>query len=303
MKQFLATTEDFIKLERSFLMADASAGSNVTLTLANNDGMAENTFIVVGQEGSERAELAMINQAVSPGGSVRVATLIRDHKKGEPITVYRYNKRKFYGALTATGSYVELTDDGSPVTIQVDDPNGTRFEYTGSEGYLYFKSTYYNSVTTDETDIDKATATLGDESARYASTYGIRKMAGFVENPFIKDSRIEQKRNQAENEVNSYLLSVYTLPLSEVPPLIEQITELLAAGYIMWEEYGADGGGGKMLGEARAILKSIANGTQRLIGADGTELATTSSSSMLEGYPNDSVSYSDERRFSIKQRF
>jgi len=146
MKTLLAPTEDFIKQERSKLSTDASAGSNVTLVLENNDHFANTEYIVVGREGSEQAELCQINAAVSGGTDVRVATLVRSHKAGEPITKYRYNKRKFYGATSATGSYTELTGDGSPVTIQVDDPQGTLIEYSGST-YTYFKATYYNTST------------------------------------------------------------------------------------------------------------------------------------------------------------
>ena len=137
MKTLLAPTEDFIKLERTSLDADASAGSNVTLTLANNNGMDNNTFIVIGIEGSEKAELVKINASVTPGAAVQVETLLFAHKKGEPVTVYRYDKRKFYGSVTEGGSYTELTGDGSPVTIQVDDPQGTRLEYSSST-YQYF---------------------------------------------------------------------------------------------------------------------------------------------------------------------
>jgi hypothetical protein len=286
MRTLLAPTEDFIKLERTELDADAAAGSNVTLTLKNNSGMADNTFIVIGREGSEQAEIQKINQAVTAGVSVRVATLLFPHKKGEPITTYRYDKRKFYGALTSTGSYTELTGDGSPVAIQVDDPQGTRLEYSGST-YEYFKATYYNSVSGLETDIADSDAVNGDESARYTSIYSIRVQAGLTNNPYIGDGRIERKRIQAENEINSVLYRFYTLPLDEVPPLIQRVCELLAAGYVDFEEYGPDGQGVKWLGEARGILKSLKDGVQFLIGVDGTELERTSGAHGIISYPDE----------------
>src|SRR5690242_8483423 len=124
MKSLLAPTDEFIKLERSALTAAATAGSNVTLTLADNNGFANGDFIVIGVEGSETAELQQINQAVTAGTSVRVATLRFAHVADEPVVKYRYNQRKFYGSLTATGSYAELTSSGSSVTIEVDDPQG-----------------------------------------------------------------------------------------------------------------------------------------------------------------------------------
>src|SRR3954466_14119759 len=130
MISFQAPTEEFIKTEIGTLNSDASAGSNITLTLINNDGLADDDFIAIGHEGSELCELAQINNAVTAGTAIRVATLKFNHKAGEPIVKYEYNQRKFYAATREDGSYTELTSDGSPVGIQVDDPQGTLFEYT-----------------------------------------------------------------------------------------------------------------------------------------------------------------------------
>lgn len=306
MRLLIAPTEDFIKTERGVLNADASAGSSVTLTLLDNDGISDNDYIVIGREGAEKAELQQINAVVTAGTDVQVATLRFAHKKGEPITIYRYNKRKFYGATAAGGTYVELTADGSPVNMQVDDPQGTLLEYTGSEGYTHFKATYYNSETDTETVIGDAEEVEADETKRYTSIYQIRIQAGLTQNPFINDSRIERKRKQAENEINSCIASKYPLPLSEVPPLLATICDLLAGGYLSFEEYGPEGEGKKWLGEARGMLKAIKKGTQILIGADGTELTRNTSVGKLDSFPiNDGTDDTDtpERLFSIDKQY
>lgn len=286
MKTLLATTEEFVKGETSTLALDATAGSNVTLTLENNSGFANNTYFAIGYEGNELCEMVQVNQAVTAGTSVRVATLKFNHIAGEKVTVYRYNQRKFYGATSATGSYTELTAEGSPKDIQVDDPQGTTLEYTGAT-YTYFKATYYNSTTTEESDIADADAVAGDQSLRYASLYDIRKHAGLAGNPRYSDLRLETKRSQAENEINSTIASRYVLPLTYVPGIISQICELLAAGYIDYEEFGKNGEGVKWLGEGRAILKSIKNGTQILLGADMVELDRVLTTGVLNGKPDD----------------
>jgi len=303
MKTLLAPTEDFIKIERTKLGADATAGSSVQLTLDNTDGFSANDYIVIGHEGSELAECQQIS-SVDSDTTLTVATLKFNHNKDEPATKYRYNQRKFYGSTTKDGSYSELTSDGSPKDIQVDDPQGSRLEYTGSEGFVYFKSTYYNSQEDLETSIDDATATEADESKRYVSLYDIRKHAGLAGNQLYPDLRIEIKRKQAENEVNSYLLQNYKLPLSEIPPLIEQVTTSLAAGYIDFEEFGKDGEGVKWLGEARAILKQIRDGKQLLIKSDGTEMERQSDAGRLAGFPdNADADGAGERIFDIDQTF
>lgn len=285
MQSFLAPTEPFIRIELGTLTADATAGSNVTLTLINNDGLSQNDYIAIGYEGNELCELELINAAVTAGTDVRVATLKFNHKAGEPIIKYRYNQRKFYGATSETGSYTELTSDGSPVDIQVDDPQGTLLEYSGTT-YTYFKATYYNSTSVEETDIADSTAVLGDQTGRYATLYDIRKHAGLVGNPRYSDFRLETKRKQAENEIDSAIIGRYVLPLSEMPALISRICELLAAGYIDYEEFGKDGEGVKWLGEARALLKAIQDGRQRLLGSDKAELTTNTKVNVLNGYPD-----------------
>ncbi len=306
MKTLVAPTENFIKLERGVLDADASAGSNVAITLLNNDGLSLNDYIVIGTEGAEVVELQQINAAVVAGTAIQVATLLFAHKKGEPITLYRYNQRKFYGSLTKTGSYTELTADGSPVNIQVDDPQGTIIEYTGGEGFLFFKATYFNSQTSDETSKDDSEAVEADESKRYTSLYQIRVQAGLTQNPFINDSRLERKRKQAENEINSAIFARYPLPLAEVPPLLNTICDLLAGGYIDFEEFGPEGEGKKWLGEARGILKRVMEGKQRLIGTDGTELARNTDVGKLQSYPANDGTENDgtpKRLFKIDKEY
>ncbi len=287
MRFLLAPTEDFIKQERAIIGADVSAGSSVAITLENTDGLTANDYVAIGYEGSELCELEQI-ATVDSDTQITVTTLKFNHKKGDPVTMYRFNKRKFYGSLTETGSYTELTGDGSPADIQVDDPQGTRLEYSGTT-YLFFKATYYNSTTLDETVEDDATAVEADESKRYATVFAIRKHAGLAGNTFYSDVRIETKRKQAENEIDSAIFSRYDLPLSEVPALLGQICELLAAGYIDFEEFGKDGEGVKWLGQARAILKQIVEGKRRLIGTDGSELAVKAKVGVLNGYPDDSI--------------
>jgi phage gp36-like protein len=282
MKLLYAPTDQSIKTEITELAANASAGSNVQLTVANGSGFVAHDFVVVGTEGSEGAELCSVTAVTDT--TITVSTLKFAHTSGEPVTKLLYDQRKFYGATTAGGSYTELTSYGSPAAIQVDDPQGTYLEYTGSEGYLYFTASYYNSYSSAESDQEAIDAS---ESDRYASLYAIRKHAGFVRNPYYPDSRVETKRTQAENEINSAIAARYQLPLSEVPGVVSNVCETLAAGYIAYEEFGSDGDGGKMLGEARAIIKAIANGTQRLIGASFVELARNVKVGVLDGYPND----------------
>jgi hypothetical protein len=71
MRQLLAPTDTFIKTEHGFLNADASAGTNVSLTLENNDGLSNQDYLVIGYEGNELAELEQINRKRRLAGTLR----------------------------------------------------------------------------------------------------------------------------------------------------------------------------------------------------------------------------------------
>lgn len=302
MRTLIAPTEDFIKGERDTLTADVIAGTDVVLNVDSSANYAVDKYIVVGTEGNDTAEICQISEIPS-NSSVKVRTLLLPHKKGETIVAYRYNKRKFYGSLTATGSYSEIA--GSPVLIRVNNPQGTLCEYVGVEGYVYFKSTYLNSTSADETAIGDAIAVYAEgESMRYTTLYAIRVQAGLTENPYIGDGRVEEKRKQAESEINSVLFRIYVLPLTEVPGIIKRICELLAAGYLDFEEYGPDGQGVKWLGEARALLKAIGNGTQTLLDSDNNELPRQTLTQGIMSYP-DQVDNSGGpiQMFTTRQKF
>jgi hypothetical protein len=309
MKVLLATTEDFIKREKTFVSADVASGAGAVIQTPNANGYAINDYIVVGWEGSEQAEMCKITNV--GGNNLTVDMLLLSHKQDEPIVKYRYNKRKFYGSTTAGGSYIELTGYGSPVQIQVDDPQGTILEYTGSEGYLFFKSTYWNTTTSEESNIADANEVNADESLRYCSLYAIKKQAGLTNNPYITDGITENYRKQAENEVDSYLTARYVLPLTnssgnlEIPALVQRITILLAAGYQDYQEFGGEGEGVKWLGEARSILKQLQTpGGQQLLGADKQEMQSKTLSSGVVSYP-DTVDNDNgpDRKFTMRQRF
>lgn len=290
MKILFSPTEPFIKKNVTQIVANVAAGSAVAIPVSGSDGFATYDYVAVGFEGGENCELTTV--ASTGATTITVDTLIKVHYTEQPITLYRFNKRKFYGCATIDGSYVELTDYGSPVLISVNDQQGAYLEYTGNEGYVYFKSTYLNSHTNEETSINDAIAVLADETARYCSLYAIRKQAGLTNNPFATDALVETYRKRAENEVDSYLSAKYILPLinasgeEEIPFIVENCTVLLAAGYMDYQEFGRDGEGVKWLGEARAILKQLQSpGGQQLIGSDRVEMQTKTDAQQVKGFP------------------
>lgn len=278
MKVLLAPTENLVRRNKAAITADVAAGATTVLVPQTVDFDID--YAVLGEEGSDTAEIV---QVMSGDGinTLTISATINKHYADEPITGFRYNQRKFYGSLLATGPFVELTGDGSPVDINVSDKQGTLLEYAGGEGYIYFKATYYDQTSSEESNIADANAVLANEAARYCSIYAIRKQGGLTNNPYITDGFIETYRKRAENEVNSYLNARYILPLInstgvlEIPWMVENVTVLLAAGYMDYQQLGAEGDGKKWLGEARSILKQLQTPAgQQLLGSDNAEMQT-----------------------------
>lgn len=288
MKILSAPLEEFVKTDKTEIAADVVAGSSKEITVVNANEFAVDDYIIIGVIGNEKSEIAKITVV---SGNVITADLGIAHKDGDPITKILFNQRRLYGCATKDGTFIaiEIKD------IEVDNPQGTFFEYAGT--YTYFKCTYYSEV--EESSIDDAVAVLGGESDRYCSIEAIKKQAGLYENPYTNNADVERKREAAENEIDSAICHLYSLPLSEVPALIENITVLLAAGYLDYQEFGGESGGVKWLGEARGLLKNIATGKRKLLGSDKAEL-TRLSAARLKGYPNSSCEDEDcDRIFSV----
>jgi hypothetical protein len=121
-----------------------SAGSSVQITLDNNNGLAQNDYVLIGEMGGTQTEIAKINAAVSAGQVIQVDTLVFPHGEGTKIYLLKYNQIKFYRAATIAGAKTLLT------TKAIDADNiFTEYQDTvNSTGYAFF--TLYNSTTADE---------------------------------------------------------------------------------------------------------------------------------------------------------
>lgn len=302
MQSLIAPVEQFAYREKTKVIVVATAGSTVQITVENNQGFSANDYVVLKTPGNDQAHIAKIS-SVSANNKITVDTLKHNLYVGDEVIKILFNKMKFYGR-TATGTYTEMTLDGSPKDIEVDNPNGTLFEYTGTEGYIYFKVTYYNSTTAEETSITESNEVSADQSLRYCSIYSIRKIAGLVDNEFVTDERVESKRKIAESEINSVISLRYSLPLTTIPDYIKEITMLLAGGYLSIEEFGDKGGGIDMVNQAKSYLKSIQKGENRLIDISTGEELSRNNGGVLSGYPDSSTEdTNDDVKFKMNQTF
>lgn len=279
MQILLAPTEDVVLREKSFISADEVVGQT-TISVENAQSFAANNFVVLGEIGNETAEIKKIASVGSDLLSVVLTVATKfEHLKDSPIQVIRYDKRKFYRSSTETGAYTHLSAEGSPVDIQVDQPEGTEFEDSSGISSSWYKATYYNSVDGSESSTDDAVATKAGDSQHYTSVYKIRVESGFEKNPYIGSDLVDRYRIEAEAQAEGSIAQAYQLPFSSVPRIFQHIVTLLSAGLLLSKEYGLEADvevsktGQRKIDRAEELLKKIADSSILLIGEDGTELS------------------------------
>lgn len=262
-------------VETSELNADAVVGA-LSLTLKGTQGFLAADYLLIGQRGSETAELRI---AGTPNADlitlpITVATKFA-HNRFDQITKLFGNKQRIYRAANVNGSIPAAASFALVDTIDIDiDQMSTRWtDATGDENYWY-KRTYYNSTSLGETPIGEAVAYRGSQYPAYATIEEIRDKAGLSGNRWITDEKIDEKRRAAQAIIDARLTGLYTVPFTvPVNPLIKEITQLLAAGYLLTQE--ATSASARAQGQALIDQATNDKGTGLLDRIDTKELKLT----------------------------
>lgn len=136
-------------LEKTYLTKPHSAGVTA-LTVKNNNKFATTLRILIGDMGTEKAEI-LTTAAPTGNGTVNVTSpTIYDHPVDTPIYVLTYDQIKFYRSTTGVaGAYTILA------TVDMDVDNAekkTVYADSTALSTYYYEITYYNSLTTGESD-------------------------------------------------------------------------------------------------------------------------------------------------------
>lgn len=287
----LSGLDEFNVGEKTTLSADATH-NQATLQVDNILTFSVNNFLAIGHLGSESCEIKKI-QSISGKQITLAANLDHSHKKGEPVQVVRYDQLRLYRAANVDGSIPPVSSFSLLATITLEGDQMT-MEYLDQSGgaNFWYRYTYYNSHTASETPLASSQALRGGDYGKYASIEEIRIEAGFQNNFDVTDQMIADRRDDAESEVKSVLyVAGYSLPLqSPIPPIVKNITKLLAAGYLLLQDYGVlnDGTnkeGVKKIQLARELLEKIR--TKEIVLIDHLQETSYSRSGKISGYPRD----------------
>ena len=279
-------------LQQTELTSDVAEGAT-SLPIKNEQGFDTDHAILIGSPGADGSEITTPSSVSDE--AIGVPALDQPHKSGTPIYSLRSNKARIYSAPNVDGTQ-PTTDTYTLLGTATHVADQKEVEYTDSAGgsdywYLY---TFYNDIpaSPEETSKVLTDAVRGGGYGRYATVDEVRLEAGLKNNIWIKDSFIYSKLIMAESEVNaSLVIAGYTLPITNIPENVKHANILLAAGYVLTTDYGADqlgtskDGDGK-IARARKILSKIESGKAPLLDEDGSKIATSAS---INGYPDDTA--------------
>ena len=107
---FLVRNHELIKdREKTYLTADAdAAATTLTVRAVDTNSMADNDYLIIGEIGTENAEVMQINGTVADGTSLTIdrsgaaGGLRYDHSVGEPVYRSDYNRVEFLRNTTDT---------------------------------------------------------------------------------------------------------------------------------------------------------------------------------------------------------
>lgn len=284
--------------ERTELLEAAALGDSA-LRLVSTADYATGDILYVGslsREGCERAVVASVDSSTqltltAPLQHAHIAYDDVCSVLGDTIRVYR--APNVDGSIPADGSFVPIA------TRAIDsDQLSTYYRDTNGSSAYWYKFTYTNLDTGDETSLADSTAARGEDFGNYCSLREIREEAGFLDATNLRDTMVSQCRSNAQNEINSALRNVYgkKVPFTPVPGAIKTLTIQLAAAYLLQSAYP----GRKDLWDprfkaARAKLDGFQNKDDSLTDDDGDDLVDSS----IGYYPTDDQS----RAFTMDMRF
>lgn len=161
----------------STYLTAAVAATGTTLTVKDNNGLADDDYLVIGDVGVDKTEIKKVNAAVTYGTSLTTTALTFDHPAGTKITLVRGNQIVIKRATTEAGSYSTVS------TLDLN-PNALLTEYDDSaagSSTSWYKVSLYDEDATTTVETSQAVQNGG-----YATT-----TAGYVITNVAKRLRVD----------------------------------------------------------------------------------------------------------------
>lgn len=299
--------------ERTQLDADVAAAATA-LTVKNNQDFANNDMVYVGRLGSDTGEKVAAT-GITGATTINVGALVRPHNRFDDVHSLFGNKVKVYRAANVNGLQPADADFSLLTTVDIDfDQTHTSYTDSGGSSDYWYKFTFYNSVASSETTLADSSAARGASYGLYCSVEDVKIKAGMQNNQHLSNSLVDQKRQSAKAHIDAELTGLYVVPFTApINPLIREIAELLAAGYLLTSEFGSGSAstraqGKEFIDEANALLARINKKELKLTGVTGVA-STVTDAGGFNAWPNADTattvaeSGGAERQFRMADRY
>lgn len=133
-------------LEKSYLANPYSAGTT-SIDVKNNNRLSANARILIGEMGTEAAEIVTVSAVNANGTTVTIGATTFAHSADDPVYVMPFDQVKFYRSTDSGSSYSIL----STQNMDVDNADlQTKYDDTAGTASYYYKFTFYHSVSAVE---------------------------------------------------------------------------------------------------------------------------------------------------------
>ena len=282
------------------LTATAPVGSS-SLAVVNTDDFTSGVYLLIGTKGADGSELLLSNATVSASSIPLLSPTGLPHNQFDPVYALFGSQIKVYRASDAGLGQQPADSAFAPIaTINIDSASATT-TYTDSSGggNYWYKFTYFNPGTLDETGLDSSVAIRGSFRNNYCSIDAIRERAGFNHADFVTDTKIDSFRQASQEEIDGKLHEFYNIPFAQpIPDRIRDITERLSAGQLLIDEYSSTNStktknGEAMRDQARVDIELLCMKQEVVHDKSGNSLALASSTGGVSAWPNSSTATAD----------
>jgi hypothetical protein len=126
------------------ITADGFTAAGTTLTVLDNDGFADNDWMIIGRVGDNQTEAVDVNGAVTRGTSITITNSTKfSHELNSPVTKIYETQIKLYGAATDGGTGTLIATEG----IEWDKECTEYTLVTTDTAYAYYYAVYYDGTT------------------------------------------------------------------------------------------------------------------------------------------------------------
>jgi len=211
MNRISITNPSLRKYESSELTSDASAGSDVSLSVKNNQGFSVDDLILVSKKGYEKSEVCQI-KTITGNTTIVVHTLKLGHTEGTEIRMVPYDKVKLYSSSTETGTYTAVGDwvdiDYDNMMTYIDDSSG--------DDDTWYKAKFRHSISAVESTLSDAFQVT--DAGYYCTISEVLDEAGMIDNRYVDNEFVNRCRRRAQLEVDG---SLYGMRIADAKSLQE----------------------------------------------------------------------------------